>query len=1186
MNKLTKLLSVFVIAGALGASVAGVAGCKKNNNGNGHTHDYEYTQITGNDEKHTVHCKNDGHEGGDTLEDHEWGGDNTCDKCGYTKTGGEDTTPTVTSVTVNGEVDEVAVNSTITLTATVAGTNNPAQTVTWESSDTSKATVENGVVTGVAEGTVTIKAISTVDNTKFGEKTLTVKAASQGGGEEDSYDLITSSVDFGAAANELAGASTTANQTVGSGGYVYGGKIEFAEGSRFEPGNSCVNTQKRDIKVTLGGVTNSINLVGKGASGTAGNLILKNSAGTEIGKSLSTGNSAAVSITAENLPAGVYTIVSETSIRLTKIEITEKLEKSEATGISVTASKVDFLKNEEFSASGLTVILNYANGRKDTLSASDYEVEESVDVNTAGKYTVTVKYKDNAAFTDTYDVYVYTIDSITMHKIGYENKKQVTLQQAAVTGGTLSYDYLTVKGTGTVEGRTNTFNLPKAALNIENVSVAEAGEKTVNVSVKTDYTTGGKTLADSYKVLVKEKLPVADNKVEVTVGETGDFKTLTQAVQYLKACGYDAAVNKVVKLQAGTYTEKVWIDMNNVTLVGQGTEIDDTVLTYSLVEGDPDPVNGTLWGLDCATLHVAGTNFKAYNLAIRNDFDYINNSGNYSGTQAAQGLALTLDGDGAVIYKCHLYGNQDTLFMKSGRSYYYQTQIDGNVDFIFGNESALAFFDECKVVAINRTAVEEGQKGKEQNGYVTAAKHDDKTKPDYGYIFNNCEFTDDGKVKDGAMSLGRPWGAKATVAYINCSFSAAYSKLPSTDSGKDHRWHDWNASTKAENADFCEYGSTGAGAITTAVQGGSILTEEQAANYTKANMFGTSNGKQTWTTVFDCDAAYSNLRILAGLDEGEVPVDPTVTIDLKDDTLPNGNCVEQINEKYADVLTWEGTGSFELTKPGNGIKIGTNTVITLKVAGEVSLLAGYELPASDYVITYSEGKATIKFVAATGTYGTYLGGIVIDKDKVPADTVSRTVTIYVGTGEDAVALTPFVVNDGATINEAKIVSCLIGTVYEGQVITGVYASDKTTAYTYEAITEDTSIYITLSAYVLKESVDGAKYEFAVDGTNSNEYFELTDCKANSPYLKLVAGSSVKLKVKANAVITITGIYQGWDGIKINGVNQEKQTSEYTVTYTATEAGEVLIELQNAPEDGSSTPTQAALKTITVTYPAV
>ncbi len=40
MNKLTKVLSVFIIAGAIGTGVAGVAGCTKKDN---HTHAYTYT---------------------------------------------------------------------------------------------------------------------------------------------------------------------------------------------------------------------------------------------------------------------------------------------------------------------------------------------------------------------------------------------------------------------------------------------------------------------------------------------------------------------------------------------------------------------------------------------------------------------------------------------------------------------------------------------------------------------------------------------------------------------------------------------------------------------------------------------------------------------------------------------------------------------------------------------------------------------------------------------------------------------------------------------------------------------------------------------------------------------------------------------------------------------------------------
>ena len=90
MNKLTKLLSVFVIAGAIGTGVAGVAGCAKPNSGDGH--DYTYTQIVGNAEKHTVHCKAEGHDEADTQGDHEWE-NGKCKLCDYAQPGQEVTAP-------------------------------------------------------------------------------------------------------------------------------------------------------------------------------------------------------------------------------------------------------------------------------------------------------------------------------------------------------------------------------------------------------------------------------------------------------------------------------------------------------------------------------------------------------------------------------------------------------------------------------------------------------------------------------------------------------------------------------------------------------------------------------------------------------------------------------------------------------------------------------------------------------------------------------------------------------------------------------------------------------------------------------------------------------------------------------------------------------------------------------------
>lgn len=662
-----------------------------------------------------------------------------------------------------------------------------------------------------------------------------------------------------------------------------------------------------------------------------------------------------------------YNVKAEYSITATAIKSIEVTD----------GGTTDYLVSQKVDCTGVEIIAKDEAGVSHSVNLKNCKFNTAkYNPNASGEYEIGVTYyldsnldSETKQFSTTYKVKVYMVDSIQLTTIGLA-KNQVTAQQAYLPGGTFSKENISVIATCKFGNSTVEQKLKADWYSVSTPTLTAEGKQTVTVSVNTAYTTDNKAVTASYDVVVKAKKEAVKNVVEVTVGETGEFATLTQAVQYLKACAYDNGINKVIKLQKGTYTEKVWIDMPNVTLIGLGEKADDTKITYSLVEGDVDPLSNAVWGLNCATVHVTGDNFKAYNLSIRNDFDYIKNSGNYSGSQAAQGVALTLEGDNNVIYNCHLFGNQDTLYMKSGRTYYYKTQIDGNVDFIFGGEKGIAYFEECDIVAISR--------GKSENGHVAVPQHKDATKPEYGYIFSKCTFKDDGNVAAGGMTLGRPWGDKSTVAYINCSFTAAYGMKFADMSGN-----------KPENADFCVYGSTDdkGTAITDVPVGGQVLTAEQAANYTKANIFGTANGKSGYTTVFDCDAEFTKLKILAGLEEGEIPQDTKVTITVKDDTsLPNGDCATTINSKYGEYLEWTGLCKFESAKPENGIKVDATTVITFKVVGEVSLVAGYQLPVEDYTITYNGGKATVKFTAATGTYGDYIGGFVIDTSKTPGDT--------------------------------------------------------------------------------------------------------------------------------------------------------------------------------------------------------
>ena len=84
----------------------------------------------------------------------------------------------VTSVTLDVTSAELEVGGTITLTAEVApNTVNP--NVTWQSSNTNVATVEDGEVTAVAVGTATITATSVGDNNKSASCTVTVTAATE-----------------------------------------------------------------------------------------------------------------------------------------------------------------------------------------------------------------------------------------------------------------------------------------------------------------------------------------------------------------------------------------------------------------------------------------------------------------------------------------------------------------------------------------------------------------------------------------------------------------------------------------------------------------------------------------------------------------------------------------------------------------------------------------------------------------------------------------------------------------------------------------------------------------------------------------------------------------------------------------------------------------------------------------------
>ena len=82
----------------------------------------------------------------------------------------------VTGVSLDKSTANIQIGGSTTLTATVSPSNASNKALTWSSSNTSVATVGNGVVMGIAAGTATITVASVADPTKTATCTVTVTA--------------------------------------------------------------------------------------------------------------------------------------------------------------------------------------------------------------------------------------------------------------------------------------------------------------------------------------------------------------------------------------------------------------------------------------------------------------------------------------------------------------------------------------------------------------------------------------------------------------------------------------------------------------------------------------------------------------------------------------------------------------------------------------------------------------------------------------------------------------------------------------------------------------------------------------------------------------------------------------------------------------------------------------------------
>jgi pectinesterase len=255
---------------------------------------------------------------------------------------------------------------------------------------------------------------------------------------------------------------------------------------------------------------------------------------------------------------------------------------------------------------------------------------------------------------------------------------------------------------------------------------------------------------------------------------SGHFKTVQSAIDSIPDENREP---RVIVIKPGTYKERLVINEGKsfITLRGEHKHAGNTILTFNRYWGmdDPEAPGKKVDTADVESVSIHADNFTAENITFEN-----------SAGEVGQAPAVRTRGDKQSFRNCRFLGWQDTLYVDGKRAYFKDCYVEGRVDFIFGD--ATAVFENCHI---------HSKKG----GFVTAAG----TKPEtpFGLVFLKCKLTGMG----GNAYLGRPRQKGAATAFIRCDLGnhlhpQGWSDAPGTDHHKTAR--------------YVEYENTGPGADT------------------------------------------------------------------------------------------------------------------------------------------------------------------------------------------------------------------------------------------------------------------------------------------------------------------------------------------------------------------------------------
>ncbi|KAJ8772055.1 hypothetical protein K2173_027232 [Erythroxylum novogranatense] len=255
----------------------------------------------------------------------------------------------------------------------------------------------------------------------------------------------------------------------------------------------------------------------------------------------------------------------------------------------------------------------------------------------------------------------------------------------------------------------------------------------------------------------------------VALDGSGHYSSIAEAIYEAPSHGNR---RYIIYVKKGVYREN--IDMKkkktNIMLIGDG--IGQTVVTGARHFGQGYTTFRT------PTVAVSGKGFIARDLTFRNT----------AGPQNHQAVALRVDSDQSVFYRCSMEGYQDTLYAHSLRQFYRECEIYGTIDYIFGNGAAV--FQNCKIftrvpLPLQKvTITAQGRKDPHQStGFSIQNSYIYATQPTY---------------------LGRPWKQYSRTVFMNTYMSGLV---------QPRGWLEWYGDFALSTLWYGEYRNYGPGAL-------------------------------------------------------------------------------------------------------------------------------------------------------------------------------------------------------------------------------------------------------------------------------------------------------------------------------------------------------------------------------------